>query len=64
MEKADGTAWNQPGAKPDDRSKRQRAAAAGSPAAAPTRERTVPCDDESTLTSDGELVEPGYGHGV
>ena len=62
--KAAGTVTNQPGGKSDVTHERQREAAGDPSAAGPIPERAASQAEDLTHTTDGELVEHGYGHGV
>jgi hypothetical protein len=61
--KAAATTFDQPRVKSDGTHERQREPA-GDPAAGPVLERAVSQVEDFTRATDGELVEPGYGHGV
>ena len=62
--KAAGTVTGQPGGRSDVTHEHQREAAGDPAAAAPIPERAASQVEDFTRTTDGELVEPGYGHGV
>lgn len=60
---AAGMVFDQPGVKSDGTHERQ-TEPAGDPASGPMLERAVSQVEDFTRETDGELVEPGYGHGV
>ena len=62
--KAAGTVTDQPGGRSDVTHEREREAAGDPAAAGPIPERAAAQVDDFTQTTDGELVEKGYGHGV
>jgi hypothetical protein len=62
--KAAGTVTDQPDGRSDVTHERQREAAGDPPTAGPHPERTTSQVEDFTRTTDGELVEHGYGHGV
>ena len=61
--KAAGPVTDQPAGRSDVTHEHQREAA-GDPAAGPIPERAASQVEDVTRTTDGELVEHGYGHGV
>ena len=62
--KAAGTVTNQPDGRSDVTHERQREPAGDPPASGPIPERAASKVEDFTQTTDGELVEHGYGHGV